>query len=165
MSTWRNKAKFCRFLDQAVNNGRLGLVDDIFAEDFVGYFPEWPGPQQGRVSVKAWVEVLRCGFANVNAVVEGNWMAGEVDFHHVGKGVKADRLAAYVVLRATHTGEYLGLEPTNERVEVPQVHLLQFREGQVIQDVVITDRLALLPEDEARTASSLLTARRPAMLI
>ncbi|GAA4722242.1 ester cyclase [Nocardioides endophyticus] len=163
--SYRHKAAFCRFLDQALNNGRLEVIDELFAEDFVGHFPEWSEPRVGPGSVEDWVETVRRGFPDVNALVEGNWMTAEVDVHHVGKGVTADRLAAYVVLRGTHLGEFCGIEPSHEPIEVPQVHLLEFRGEQIVRDVVVCDRLAFLPAASAAPSLEFTHPRTPSVLI
>ena len=45
MSVWQDKATFGRFLDQAVNNGNLDVVDEIFHPEL---FPS-------RYEGKGWV--------------------------------------------------------------------------------------------------------------
>jgi hypothetical protein len=144
MSMWKNKAAFARFLDQAVNNGNLKVVDEIFHQDFVGYLPDSADPARGRDGCRGWVQRLRESFKDVNSLIEGGWLIGEVGTHEVGKGTVAQRVAAFVVLRGTHTGVFANVEATRKRATWTEVHLLNFENGQVIQDVVVRDTLSVL---------------------
>lgn len=144
MSMWENKAAFGRFLDQAVNNGNLTVVDEIFHQGFIGHFPDWVEPIKGPEGCRKWVNQLRAAFGDVNSLIEGGWLVGEVGTHEVGKGTVAERVAAFVVLRATHTGPFADVAATQKRVTWGEVHLLTFQDGQIIQDVVVRDTFSLL---------------------
>ena len=144
MSIWENKAAFGRFLDQAVNNGNLKVVNEIFHEKFVGYLPNSVDPVQGREGCSSWVQRLREGFGDVNSLIEGGWLVAEVGTHEVGKGTAVERVAAFVVLRGTHTGVFANVPATQKRTTWGEVHLLTFEEGQIIQDVVVRDTFSLL---------------------
>jgi hypothetical protein len=144
MSTRTSKAAFCRFLDQAVNNGNLAVVDDIVHPDFTGYFPDAVDPKQGPEGCRRWVADLRSGFSDLNALIEGGWLVGEVGTHEVGKGTRVERVAVWVVLRGTHTGDFAGVAATGKPVIWSQVHLLTFVDDRIIQDVVVNDTLSQL---------------------
>ena len=166
MSAWSKKATFCRFLDQVVNNGGYGILDQIFHPEFLGVVPEVDDPIRGPEGAADWARALRSGFPDINSLVEGGWLIAEDDNHHVGKGVVAERVAAYLVLRGTHLGPYAGVEPTGRWVTWSQVHLLRFESGLIIEDVVVTDRLSLLQQLDAVTVpESVVGPRIPAELI
>ena len=46
MSTWEHKATFAQFLDQAVNNGDLKVVDEIFHPEFTGISRIFQSPRK-----------------------------------------------------------------------------------------------------------------------
>ena len=166
MSAWSKKASFCRFLDQTVNNGDYDILDQVFHPNFLGAVPELDSPIEGPSGVAKWAQMLREGFPDINTLIEGGWLIAENDAHHVGKGVVAERVAAYVVLRGTHTGSYAGLEASGRWVTWSQVHLLRFESGLIIEDTVVTDRLSLLQQIGAATITeSIAGPRVPAELI
>lgn len=146
MSVWQDKATFGRFLDQAVNNGNLDVVDEIFHPEFVGYFPDSQEPAKGVAHCKQWVAKIRDAFADINSLIEGGWLISEVGSHEVGKGTVVERMAAFVVLRGTHTGSFAKIAPSGRRVTWGEVHLLTFDKGQVVQDIVVRDTLSLLKQ-------------------
>lgn len=144
MSIRRAKAAFCRFLDQAVNNGNLAVIDEIFDGDFTGYFPESAAPARGPAGCRRWVTELRAGFSGLNAFIEGGWLAGEFSTHEAGKGTQLQRVAALVVLRGIHSGPFAGVAATGEAVTWAQVHLVSFVGERIVQDVVVNDGISLL---------------------
>lgn len=144
MSTWEDKAAFGQFLDQAVNNGNIEVVPQIFHEEFVGYFPNSAEPAKGPDGCSQWVKNLRKAFGDINSLIEGGWLVAETGTHEVGKGTVAERMAAFVVLRGTHTGVFGEISPTNKWATWGEVHLLTFRKGRIAQDVVIRDTFSLL---------------------
>lgn len=144
MSVWEQKAAFGRFLDQAVNNGNMDVLDDIFHQEFVGYFPDSAEPAKGPVGCRGWVGKLRDGFSDINSFIEGGWLVAEVGAHEVGKGTIVERVAAFVVSRGTHTGTFGKVGPSRKRVTWGEVHLLSFEKGKIIQDVVVRDSVSLL---------------------
>lgn len=144
MSMKASKAAFCRFLDQAVNNGNFAVIDQIVHPDFLGYFPDAVEPARGPEACRRWVADLRTGFSAVNALIEGGWLVGEVGTHEVGKGTQVERVAVWVVLRGVHTGDFVGVTATGKPVVWSQVHLLSFVDNRIVQDVVVNDTFSQL---------------------
>ena len=161
MSMWEDKATFSRFLDQAVNNGNVGVIQEIFHEQFVGFLPDKERPVEGPDDVRRWVETLRIGFPDLNSLIEGGWLVSELGTHEVGKGTTKERVAAFVVLRGTHSGSFAGVPATNRWVTWGEVHLLTFQEGRIVQDVVVRDTYSLLRQIGVTT----LTAASPPIII
>jgi hypothetical protein len=145
MDSWQKRINFATFLDQVVNNGKVDVIERLFSPNFIGYFPETGGPALGQPGVVKWVQDLRTGFPNINALIEGNWGVAEDDTHHVGAGSVARRLAVYVRLRGQHTGTYAGAKPLDRYVSWTQTHLVEFDEaGMITQNIVTSDRLGFL---------------------
>lgn len=159
--SFEHKATFARFLDQAVNNGNLDVVDEIFHPEFTGYFPDFSEPAKGSSGCSAWVKKIREAFKDVNSLIEGGWLIAETSSHEVGKGTVVERVAAFVVLRGTHTGSFGNVAPTGKRVTWGEVHLLTFGNGQIVQDVVVRDTFSLLQQ---MGAASLNSVKLPTMI-
>ena len=81
----------------------MGVIQEIFHEQFVGFLPDKERPIEGPDDVRRWVETLRIGFPDLNSLIEGGWLVSELGTHEVGKGTTKERVAAFVVLRGTHS--------------------------------------------------------------
>ena len=77
------------------------------------FSPTRNGPSKEPDDVRRWVETLRIGFPDLNSLIEGDWLVSELGTHEVGKGTTKERVAAFVVLRGTHSGSLRG-RPRNQ---------------------------------------------------
>ena len=94
-----NKEKARRFLEEAFNEGNLGVVDETFASEYVLHDPTLPdeirGPEGG---VKRFVQMYRSAYPNTDMTVEDQIAEGdEVVTRWTGRG--------------THQGELMGSLP------------------------------------------------------
>jgi predicted ester cyclase len=75
------------------------------------------------------------------------WLKGafsdrRYEFHQVvGEG---DTVVVYCTFSGRHTGEFLGMGPTNRPFAVRQVHIVRFQDGKGIEHWAVHDDLALL---------------------
>ncbi|MEM4780014.1 MAG: ester cyclase [Halalkalicoccus sp.] len=113
--------------------GNLDTIDEIFAEEFVLHDPAATGKPQGRDEYRAYVESYRQAFPDVEYVVEDVIAEEEI---------AAVRYAA----RGTHEGEFLGLEPTGERVSVTGMEMYRVDDGEIVEMWTSYDALGLFQE-------------------
>jgi len=132
MSADDNKALARRFYDEVVNGGRLELIDELLAPDFVDHQP-FPGVTPDRAGVREFFETVLPAFPDLRFDVEDLVAEG-------------DKLAARVVVRATHRGEFLGIPPTGKEVSVSLVDLIRFEDGLAVERWGVTDTLALMEQ-------------------
>jgi steroid delta-isomerase-like uncharacterized protein len=109
-------------VDRVVDAIRRGDADAyavLFAEDATLEHPLAPGPLRGRAVIRQGEQALFDAFSDVDVEL---------------RSVTSDesRIAAEVVLRATHTGAIdLGdgepVQPTGARIELPAVWIFEFR--------------------------------------
>jgi len=64
------------------------------------------------------------------------------DIHKVV--AEGDTVAVYCTLHGRHTGELMGIPPTNRPVAFRQVHLVRFRDGRSIEHWAVRDDLTLM---------------------
>jgi predicted ester cyclase len=57
---------------------------------------------------------------------------------------EGDTVVIYCTFHARHTGEFMGLAPTNRPVAVRQVHIVRFQDGKGIEHWAVRDDLGLL---------------------
>lgn len=125
-----NIATVRRFFDEVVNQGRLDVVDEIFAPDYLNHNTH-PGQTPGPEGVKTLVTNVRAAFPDIEETVEDIFGAG-------------DRVALRLTMRGTHTGrEFRGVLPTGKEVNVTGMAIVRVVDGKIPDGWFFFDRLAL----------------------
>lgn len=120
------------------SKGNVDLVDDLFADDFVGHFPG--ETVHGQEGLKAEVISHRTAFPDWTEEVEDTIADG-------------DRVVVRFTSRGTNSGEFLGNPPTGNHVEISEVAIFRLSNGRIVEQWVYPDMLALqqqLGESEHR---------------
>jgi ketosteroid isomerase-like protein/predicted ester cyclase len=107
-----------RMFDEIINQGRLEVADELFAEDFVDHGPM--GDIAGREGFKQLVARWRDAVPDVHC---------EVDTV-IGQG---DLCAWLVRTTGTHTGEGLGFPATGRRFATVSANIGRFRDGRAAE--------------------------------
>jgi steroid delta-isomerase-like uncharacterized protein len=108
--------------------GNVDLIDDLFAEDFVGHFPA--DTLYGRRALVDQVNAHRSSFPDWTEEVEDTIADG-------------DRVAVRFRSHGTNLGEFLGNPPTRNRVEISEVAIFRLSNGTIIEQWVYPDMLSL----------------------
>jgi predicted ester cyclase len=132
MSTAENKALVRRVIEEVVNGGELGLVDELFAPGFVA---------NGRVldpeRVRQTIARHHAGFRGYRATIEDLIAEG-------------DAVAVRVVLRGTPTGEgrIVGISVPETATEATWtgIGILRVAGGRLAEETAVYDRLGLLQQ-------------------
>jgi len=69
---------------------------------------------------------------------------------------EGDRVIARWTMSMTHTGDFLGIKPTNKRVTVNGMSIQQFKNGQIVAGWDNWDQLGLLVQLGAVPAANFL---------
>lgn len=94
-----------RMQEDVWNAGNLDAIDELLAEDFVQHSPWEASELRGRGEFRQQVREFRAAFPDLEGTVD------EV----IADG---DRVANRFTMRATHEGEFMGVEPTGKTVEL-----------------------------------------------
>jgi predicted ester cyclase len=112
------KATIRRMFDEIINDGRLDVADELFADDYIDHGPM--GDVQGRDAFKQMVSQWRTAVPDVHCTVTN--LVSEAD------------LVGWVVhTTGTHTGDGLGIPPTGRRFETTSANIGRFRDGQAVE--------------------------------
>ena len=103
-----------RMFEEIINQGKLDVADELFAENFVDHGPM--GDIEGREAFKGLVAQWREAVPDVHCRVENVIVDG-------------DRAAWLVRTTGTHTGDGLGFPATGKRFETVSANIGQFRDG------------------------------------
>lgn len=96
-----------RFEEEAINQGRLQVMDEIVAEDFVELEP-LPGQRQGREGLKDVIGMLRTAFPDIR------WMCVE-------RICEGEKVVSRFLWTGTQKGAFLGIPATDRSVSVKGV--------------------------------------------
>jgi steroid delta-isomerase-like uncharacterized protein len=110
------------------SKGNVDLIDDVYAEDFVGHFPA--GTVHGREGLLSRVTAHRRAFPDWTEKVDDTIAEG-------------DRVAMRFTSRGTNLGEFLGNPPTGNSVEISEVAIFRLREGKVVEQWVYPNMLSM----------------------
>ncbi len=107
-----------RMFDELINEGRMEVADELFAEDFVDHGPM--GDIEGREAFKALVAQWRSAVPDVHCALEHIFSEGE--------------LAGWVVrTTGTHTGDAMGFPATGKTFETLSANICRFRDGLAVE--------------------------------
>jgi steroid delta-isomerase-like uncharacterized protein len=133
MMSEENKEKVRRFLQEAFNEGNLGVVDEIFASDYVLHDPANPEEIRGPEGIKQFVQMYRSAFPDTHITVEDQIAEGdEVVTRWTGRG--------------THQGELFGVAPSGNQVELSGITISRFEGGKIAEDWTNSDTLSMMQQ-------------------
>jgi predicted ester cyclase len=124
------KAKARRIWEQIVPGGDPTPLPDLMHPDCVDHSarPDEPPGIEGLTRTMRWLHSVFSDLA--------------FDIHHVvGEG---DRVAVHCTLTGRHTGDLMGIPPTNRPVATPMVHILRFRDGKASEHWAVHDDMATM---------------------
>lgn len=123
-----------RFFDEVWSQGKLDLVDELFAPGYVGH-PSGPDETvRGPEGVKEYVGRLRAGVPDLDVTVEDQVADG-------------DKIATRWTARGTHDGELMGIDPTGRTATVTGITIQRIGEGgQIVEGWTNWDMLGMLQQ-------------------
>jgi predicted ester cyclase len=140
------KAKARRIWEEIFPNGDVEHLAEVIAEDSIdhGARPDEPRGLPGVQQTMLW---LRSVFS------DQRWEIHQV----IGEG---EFVVVYCTLHARHTGNLMGIPPTNRDVAQDYVHILRFKNGRAAEhwgvrdDMALMRQLGVLPGRPAPVAAS-----------
>ncbi|HEY9001166.1 MAG TPA: ester cyclase [Mucilaginibacter sp.] len=132
MSPEENKKIIGHFIDEVINRKNLNAADDIVAEDFIEHVP-FPGQQPGREGLKFVLNAMFTGFPDMNWTVNEQIAEGE-------------KVVTRFTWTGTHKGEFMGIPPTQKRVEVWGIVIDVVKDNIFSESRIIMDSIGLLQQ-------------------
>ena len=131
MSAEENKAIARRAYD-AINRNDLDALEEMVDSDITDHDPA-PGQGPGLEGVKQYFSSLHAAFPDVHMDVEDMIAEGE-------------KVVARVSVSGTHEEEFLGIEPTGNRVTIKGIDILCITDGKVVEHWGNFDDLGMLQQ-------------------
>jgi predicted ester cyclase len=128
-----NKALVRRLYEEGYNAGNLDTVTQLVAPDIVTHNPIILDAPTGRDSIRGGIAMLRRSFPDLHMEV--------LDL--IAEG---DRVAAFLLLSGTNTGDYRRGGATNRRGSMRAFFIWRVADGRLVECWGVADRFALLQQ-------------------
>jgi len=110
-----------RVVEEAFNQGRLEVFDEVCSPDIVGHDPAEPEDVRGIDAHKERVRGYRTAMSDLEVVIEDVVASG-------------DKVATRWRARGTNDGELLGMPATGKRTEITGISIDRFNsEGKIVE--------------------------------
>lgn len=143
-----NKALVRRLYEEGFNQGNLAAVDQIVAPDVVTHDPIILDAPTGSDSIRGGIEMIRKAFPDLHVEI--------LDL--IAEG---DRVASYVLMRGTNTGDYRRGGATNKRGTMRAFLLWRIADGKLAENWGMADRFQFLQQLGIVPSDDELAARTP----
>jgi len=121
MSAEANAATARRVLEEAFNEGRLEVLDEICSPDMVSHDPAEPEDVRGIDAHKERVKTYRTAMPDLHITLE-DIVASD------------DKVASRWTVRGTNDGELQGMPPTGRKVEITGLTIDRFDDdGRIVE--------------------------------
>ena len=119
MSMTANKAIIRQLIEEVINQGNLGLIDDLFDDKFVDR--SWPDQPHGPAGVREYIAAVRGGFPDLHVTIEALIAEG-------------NKVVVRTFWQGTHRGVYEDMMPTGKRVERTMIQIFRLVDGRIVEE-------------------------------
>ena len=130
--TTENKAIVLRSLEELYNLGNLDLADEFYAAEYVWHNVSGPDVH-GSEGMKQHVAVVRKAFPDIRITADDMIAEG-------------DKVVTRWTIVGTHTGEFVGIPPTDVQVKFTGILISRLAGGKIVEDWENSDVLGLLQQ-------------------
>lgn len=134
----RNKETVRRYYEEALNEERYDLLDELIAKEVVNHDPlsdETLTPEEARgfEGFRRHVEVFHEAFPDGIVTIQDIIAEG-------------DTVAARFTVEGTHEGRFGGVEPTGNRISGTSMVFYRIQDGKIIERWLESDNLEMLQQ-------------------
>ena len=131
MSAEDNKALVRRWFEELFNEAKLDLADEIVTPDHVSHDPSTPEHLPGPEGERQLVTLVRGAFPDGRITIEDLVAEG-------------DRVAVRWTFRGTHRGDFMGVAPTSNQVEMGAMDLVRVAGGKIAETWSNVDMMTMM---------------------
>jgi steroid delta-isomerase-like uncharacterized protein len=115
------------------NKGNFEYLKETYAPDYVYYFPSGNPKPMSREEAIEMIKGIREGFPDIIWSIEELVAVG-------------DKVIVRNLFRGSHTGNYMGIPPTGNRIEVSSIIMARIRDGKIVEEREEYDTLPLMQQ-------------------
>ncbi len=131
VSLEENKALIRRYMEEVLK-GDLDAIDEIFATNCIDHTAP-PGTPKGVKGIKQLLKVTQAAFSNIQVTVK-DLIAED------------DKVVSIFTIRGIHTGNFVGIAPTNTEITVMQISIDRVSGGKIVEHWGFADQLSLMQQ-------------------
>ena len=131
MQVETNTTVTSRFYEEVFSAGKIELIDELFASNFVDHDPSNPLP--GLEGVRQLVSMYRGAFPDLHITIEDEITAG-------------DKVVTRFTGRGTHKGSLMGIPPTGKRITLTAIDILRFENSRIVEHWGNHDLLGMMQQ-------------------
>lgn len=120
-----------RYFEEVWNKGKLEVLDEIIAPDYINNSPGMANPVPGPEGLKPIVAGIRQAFPDLKYVIE-NMVVSDA------------QVAVHTTMHGTHKGDFFGLAPTHKGIKVSQMQIERIANNKIVEHWRVTDELTML---------------------
>ncbi len=121
-----------QWFEEVWNRGHEATIDAMCSKDAIGYGQAQHGTAiRGPQHFKQFWRNFRAGFSNIH-----------VEFHDTVE--QGDRVVLRWTMTMLHSGNFLGIPPTNKKITVNGISIQRFANGKIIEAWDQWDQMSLL---------------------
>jgi predicted ester cyclase len=124
----KNKAAVRKLYEDILNTGKLELLDQVIAEDYIGVLGE-----NGPAGFAQAIAPVRMAFPDIKWTIEDLIAEG-------------DKVMAKWSWKGTNTSSFNGIQPTHKEITHHAVNIFQFSDGKIIKAWMESDRLGFFQQ-------------------
>ena len=133
MSTEENKAITRRLNDEVWTKGRLEVIDELIADDFVTTVVGAPEQIRGPEGFRAFAAMYRTAFPDLRITVDEQIAEGET-------------VVTRWTATGTHDGELMGIPATGKQATTAGVNINRISGGKLVEGWGLFDQLGLFQQ-------------------
>jgi len=130
MTPEQMKAAGAQFLETAMNQGDVSVLDRFMAPTFVDHSP-YPGASPDREGMKGSITRFRAALPDLHYTIDEEIVEGE-------------KLVHLITGHGTMTGPLMGIPPTGQSATWQEVHIVRLAGDQIVESWSVVDQLGML---------------------
>jgi predicted ester cyclase len=115
---------------EVFNKGNFGLIDEIFATNFVEHYAQ-PGVPPTLEGFKQFAKAYRTAFPDLTYSIDDAIESG-------------DRIVHRLTASGTMKGDFMGMPATNKRATWTEIHIGRVANGRLAEHWGLVDQLGML---------------------
>jgi len=119
-----------RIVEEFLNKNNPAVVNELFAVDFVNHSPQF-GVTPDREGLKQMVALLHQAFPDICFAIEDLI-------------VENYKIVIRMKTTGKHTGEFLGIQPTNKNVDFSSISILRLENGKIKERWNVADQMEVI---------------------
>jgi steroid delta-isomerase-like uncharacterized protein len=119
-----------RIVEEFLNKNDPAVVHEIFADDFINHSPQF-GVTPDREGLKQMIALSHHAFPDIHTTIED--LIAE-----------NDKVVVRMRTTGTFTRDFLGVPPTNKRLDYPQISIVRFEGDKIKERWNVNDQMEIM---------------------